>query len=227
FVLFIVRDTGLGISDELLDVIFEPFVQGEGSFIRRYQGAGLGLSIVARLLRLLGGELSVESAPGEGTAMYVSIPFKMPALRAVGAEARDRRGSGPDHAGLRILVAEDDSVTGFTVKKLLENAGHQVTVTADGQEALGLLGAGVFDLILMDIQMPTMDGVQATRTIRFSDRFEAVRDIPIIAMTAYAMSGDREKFLAAGMDDYIAKPVDFAVLKAVIERVMARRDAKA
>ena len=221
-VLFIVRDDGIGISDDQLKVIFEPFVQGEESFIRRYQGAGLGLSIVARLIKLLDGELTVESELGTGTSIYVSIPFKMPCARQKGAHGKEGFIPPRNHEKLRILVAEDDAVTRFTIKKLLEHAGHSVGVAVDGKDALRVLERSDFDLILMDIQMPEMDGLQATRTIRISDTFKLVRDIPIVAMTAYAKASDREKFLSAGMDDYIAKPVEMEQLNSVVARAMAR-----
>ena len=222
-VLFVVRDTGVGIPEEQLGMIFEPFVQGEGSYVRRYQGAGLGLSIVGRLVKLLGAEMSIESAPGSGSAMYLSIPFKAPAATCRKRPGKSSKNVPAQDGPLRILFAEDDSVTRFMLKRLLEKAGHQVSVAVDGRDALDVLEKGEFDLILMDVQMPEMDGVEATRIIRFSDRFEAVRDIPIIAMTAYAMSGDRETFLAAGMNDYLAKPVDMDELKKVIAWTMARR----
>jgi CheY-like chemotaxis protein len=111
----------------------------------------------------------------------------------------------------------------MVTKKLLEKAGYDVTLAVDGKDALEVLASHDFDLILMDIQMPEMDGVEATQHIRFKDRFESKRDIPIIAMTAYAMSGDREKFLAAGMNDYISKPVDSKALVELIDKVMASR----
>jgi CheY-like chemotaxis protein/anti-sigma regulatory factor (Ser/Thr protein kinase) len=222
-VLFIVHDTGEGIPEDQLESIFEPFVQGESSYVRRYQGAGLGLSIVGRVVDLLGGGLTIESELEKGTSVYVSIPLKMPALR-VTLPAKSYAGQSLQSGhGLRILFAEDDTVTRTSIKKLLEKAGHHVTVAVDGFDALKKLEEGVFDLILMDIQMPQMDGLEATRIIRFQYRFEAVRDIPIIALTAYAMSGDRERFIGAGMNDYISKPVDIEALKEVIVRVMSRR----
>jgi PAS domain S-box-containing protein len=222
-VLFIVHDTGEGIPEDQLERIFEPFVQGESAYVRRYQGAGLGLSIVGRVVDLLGGGLTIESEPEKGTSVYVSIPLKMPALRTplpANVSDGESRQSG---AGLRILFAEDDAVTRTSIKKLLEKAGHHVTVAVDGFDALKKLEKDVFDLILMDIQMPQMDGLEATQIIRFEYRFEAIRAIPIIAMTAYAMSGDREKFIGAGMNDYISKPVDIEALKEVIARVMSKQ----
>jgi PAS domain S-box-containing protein len=217
-VLFTVSDTGIGIDDDQVGSIFEPFVQGESSYVRRYQGAGLGLSIVARLAKLLGGEVSIESEEGAGTTIYLTIPFKHSPMHV--AASRSKEPVVDAGTGLRILFAEDDSVTRLTIKRLLEKAGHTVSVAVDGADALRILEHEQFDLILMDIQMPVMDGVEATRAIRFKDRFEAIRDIPIIAVTAYAMSGDREKFLGDGMNDYISKPVDIEALKAVIARVM-------
>jgi PAS domain S-box-containing protein len=222
-VLFIVHDTGEGIPDDQLERIFEPFVQGENSYVRRYQGAGLGLSIVERVVDLLGGSLTIESEPEKGTSVYVSIPLKMPALR-VTLPAKAYNGQSLQSGdGLSILFAEDDAVTRTSIKKLLEKAGHHVTVAVDGFDALKKLEEGVFDLILMDIQMPQMDGLEATQSIRFQYRFEAVRDIPIIALTAYTMSGDRERFIGAGMNDYISKPVDIEALKEVIAKVMSKQ----
>ena len=221
-VLFIVRDTGEGIQDDQLSRIFEPFVQGETSYVRRFQGAGLGLSIVERVVDLLGGGLTIESQPGRGTSVYVSLPFKLPASRAAEtAEAHDDS-SRQDVDGLRMLLAEDDAVTRLSIKKLLEKSGHRVTLALDGADALNKLETDAFDLILMDIQMPMMDGLEATRAIRFQDRFESIRDIPIIAMTAYAMAGDCQKFLSEGMNDYISKPVEIGALRAVIARVMEK-----
>jgi PAS domain S-box-containing protein len=219
-VLFTVSDSGIGIDDEQLSHIFEPFVQGESSYVRRYQGAGLGLSIVARLVKVLGGDIAVESEAETGTTFYLSIPFKLPPLHA--AKPVPKAPAIESGAGLRILFAEDDSVTHLTIKRLLEKSGHSVTVAVDGADALRILEQEQFDLILMDIQMPVMDGVEATREIRFKDRFATVRDIPIIAVTAYAMEGDRDKFLGIGMNDYISKPVDIEALKAVIAKVMRK-----
>ncbi|GFK92790.1 Autoinducer 2 sensor kinase/phosphatase LuxQ [Fundidesulfovibrio magnetotacticus] len=222
-VLITVSDTGIGIDDALAKSIFEPFVQAENSYVRRYQGAGLGLSIVARLVRLLGGEIAIESEVGAGTTIYLSIPFKMPPLHPPVPLAR----TPFDSTGVswRILITEDDAVTRLTLKRLLEKAGHSVSVAEHGADALRILEQEQFDLILMDIQMPVMDGMEATRAIRFNDRFEAIREIPIIAITAYAMTGDREKFLDAGMNDYISKPVDIVELKAIIAKVMGKVNA--
>ncbi|WP_051271353.1 PAS domain S-box protein [Fundidesulfovibrio putealis] len=219
-VLITVSDTGIGIPDESLKNIFEPFVQAEGSYTRRYQGAGLGLSIVRRLVKLLGGEMAFESTPGEGTTVYLSMPFTIPDKPAGFTQEEEPRTQAPSPGSpLRILFAEDDSVSSIAGKRMLERAGYLVATARNGQEVLQLLAAQEFDLILMDIQMPVMDGVEAAKAIRAAGELGAKSAIPIIVMTAYTMTGDREKFLAAGMNDYIAKPVNRDELIKVIERV--------
>jgi len=218
-VLFTVSDTGIGIPGSQLKNIFEPFAQAEGSYTRRFQGAGLGLSIVRKLVKIMHGELCIDSVEGEGTAMYLSLPFKLPDERPGQAEPMAAAGRSPAAGtGPRILFAEDDSVNVTVGNRLLEKSGYAVTTAGDGREVLKLLAGHSFDLILMDVHMPVMDGVEATRRIRASGASYA--DTPIVAMTAYAMAGDKEKFLAAGMNDYIAKPVKLEELKAVIERVL-------
>ncbi|MYL84526.1 transporter substrate-binding domain-containing protein [Desulfovibrio aerotolerans] len=220
-ILFRVRDTGIGISDAELSSIFDPFVQAEDSYTRPFQGAGLGLSIVRKLVRLMHGALAVDNTPGEGTTIYLVLPFGLP--RAAADLSADAASSGPprDTMPLRILIAEDDDTSRVAGRRMLEKRGHAVTTAVDGQDALNILEKQDFDLILMDIQMPVLDGVAAVRAIRGSGTFDDKAGIPIIAMTSYAMAGDREKFLAAGLDDYIAKPVDAAELNNVVARVMA------
>ncbi|BAH77638.1 PAS domain S-box protein [Solidesulfovibrio magneticus] len=223
-VLVTVSDTGIGISEEQLKDIFEPFVQAEGSYTRRFQGAGLGLSIVRRLVKLLDGDISIDSTPGEGTTFYLSLPFKLPATKQKPEELVAHEVSSPEHSPSRILLAEDDSLSSITCKRMLEKSGYSVTAVKDGQEALQRLTKEDFDLILMDVQMPVMDGVEATKAIRGASNLGAKSSIPIVAMTAYAMTGDKESFLAAGMDDYISKPVDKAALVEVIERVICMKE---
>jgi PAS domain S-box-containing protein len=225
-VLFTVEDTGIGIPDELLNVIFEPFRQGEDSTVRRYQGAGLGLSIVRRLLALMGGELTIDNGGREngdapqGTTIRFSLPFGLP----------ETAGNVPEHGPpatvdigdrpMRVLLAEDDEVSMRLARRMLEKAGHAVEVAANGREALALVETGRFDLVLMDIQMPVLSGLEAARAIRESPALGHASRIPIIAMTAYAMAGDRERFLAAGIDGYVAKPVEMRDLAAAIAQVM-------
>ncbi len=219
-VLFTVSDTGIGVPDDKLKGLFKPFVQVDDSYTRGYQGAGLGLAIVKRLVDLMGGSISVESEVGEGTTMYVVLPFNLPEVKSIAADQE----SGPlteARQNLRILLAEDDPSNALPTKILLEKAGHTVTLAEDGQQVLDLLAAQNFDVILMDVQMPVLNGVEATRTIRESTTLGAKKDIPIIALTAYAMLGDREKFLEAGMNDYLAKPVKMEDFVKVLERIYA------
>ena len=207
-VVFSVRDAGPGIPDEEMSKIFEPFAQVEKSYIRKHQGAGLGLSIVRRLVSVMGGTVCVDSEVGHGSIFYVMIPFKK--VESINEKKNTHRQMETEDVYLpsRILCAEDDAVTRMVMKIVLEKSGYNVTLAMDGRDALDKLASQKFDLILMDIQMPEMDGIEATRHIRIQDRFGANQHIPVIAVTAYAMAGDKEKFLAAGMDDYISKPVD-------------------
>ncbi|MFO7802091.1 MAG: ATP-binding protein [Desulfovermiculus sp.] len=223
-VLFQVQDTGIGIPEDKLQNLFEPFVQVDGSLTRSYQGAGLGLSIVRRLVELMGGSLSIQSKAEQGTSVQVVLPMELPAEYSQGQHDVDE---GPRHSerqGLRLLLAEDEPSNQLFVQRLMQNAGHQVTVADNGEEALELLAQHDFDCVLMDIQLPVLDGVEATKKIRSSQ--ERFRDIPIIALPAYAMAGDREKLLEQGLDDYIAKPVEKNELLAVLEKSLNGPDPK-
>jgi len=217
-VLFTVTDTGIGIAEEKLMDIFEPFVQAEQSYLRRFQGAGLGLSIVRRLVSLMHGSISVQSAVGEGTIFHVTLPFGLVGKHPLECAGRELVLDTTGSSCRRILCAEDDPVTALVVKRLLRKLGYEVTLAQDGNEVLQALHDQDFDLILMDIQMPSMDGIEATRKIRAMDGPKA--RVPILAMTAYAMSGDREAFLAAGVDEYIAKPVEFDVMQSIMARML-------
>lgn len=217
--LFIISDTGVGIPEDKLDGLFQPFAQADCSYTRNFQGAGLGLAIVKRIVDLMGGTISIESQPGEGTALYVALPFKLSEQEEMVPEHGPRQLTKA-HQGLRILLAEDEPSSSFPAIKLLEKAGHAVTLAEDGQQAIAMLTEQSFDVILMDIQMPVMNGVETTQVIRSSANLGTKKDIPIIALTAYAMLGDREKFLDAGMNDYLAKPVKMEDLAKMLARVV-------
>jgi PAS domain S-box-containing protein len=221
-VLFIVSDTGIGISDALLKTIFDPFTQADDSYSRSFQGAGLGLSIVKKLVALMGGELAIDNTEGAGTTMYVSLPFKLP--HNAPQQERGLQLDIQEYATprIRVLFAEDDDVSLTAGRCMLEKAGHKVVTAKDGKEALQLLQQEDFDLVLMDVQMPVMDGVETTRCIRAGEAGGTNKPIPIIAMTAYAMVGDKEKFLAAGMNGYLAKPVGMEALQETINTVMQK-----
>jgi len=216
-----VSDTGVGIPEHMLQGVFEPFRQVEGSHTRKYEGAGLGLAIVGRLVELMRGVITVQSEPGMGTSVFVTLPLcaatenfsPREASTAVAVEVV---------SGLRILLAEDEAINQLAMRTLLEKAGHRVSIAQNGQEVLDLLREEDFDCVLMDVQMPVMSGIEATRRIRTSPELVARRDVPIIALTAHAMSGDRESFLQAGMDDYLSKPVSLDDLVKAIAKIKSR-----
>ncbi len=222
--LFIVSDTGIGISDALLPLLFEPFTQAEDSFARTHQGAGLGLSIVKRLVGLMGGGVCIESEEGVGTAACFTVLARDAALdsaslgQAGEAEAADLR--FVEQPSLRALVVEDEQVNLICARRMLEKLGYETLGAVNGQEALELLETERVDCILMDVQMPVMDGLETAARIRSNPPAAIPADIPIAAMTAYAMQGDRERFLAAGMDDYLPKPVELQDLKRALRRLL-------
>ena len=219
-----VSDTGIGVPEDKLATVFDPFTQVDGSFTRRHGGTGLGLAIVKRLVGLMGGELSFCSEPGVGTEVHVSLPLRLVAEPHPPLEKP--RPSAPlrDVPSLRVLLAEDDAVNLLAISHMLAKFGHQVHSAGNGAEALRLLQEQDVDCVLMDIQMPGMDGREATRRIRAGEAGETARRVPIVALTAHAMKGDREQFLADGMDGYLAKPVDMGELEQVLA-ALARRDA--
>ncbi|MDK2956791.1 MAG: hypothetical protein PWQ57_2287 [Desulfovibrionales bacterium] len=215
-VLFSISDTGIGISDEVMGKLFSPFTQAEGSYKRRFQGAGLGLVISKRLVALMGGSMAVESEEGVGSSFYCSIPFTIPEPTVLdpGVIQKTIRSDS-----LKVLLAEDDETSRIAAQKYLEKLGHQVQTVDDGEQALARLQEAPFDIVFMDIQMPARDGIEATKAIRSGDAGNKNKDVPVVAMTAYAMSGDKEKFLKAGMNDYIPKPVDMEKLQALLVKM--------
>lgn len=214
-----VRDTGIGLSTEEQAQIFHRFVQADASTTRRFGGTGLGLAISKQLVDLMGGEMGVSSQAGAGSLFWVKLGA---AVTAAPDKLDLERAAAPvfDRA-LKILAADDHPVNRMVVRMYLEAAGHDVVLANDGAEALAALAQGPFDLIVMDIQMPVMDGLAATRSIRALPHPEC--DIPIIALTANAMAGDRERYLAQGMNAYVAKPIEPGVLLEVVARVTQQR----
>jgi len=202
---FSVQDTGIGIPADDLERIFSPFAQADASTARRFGGTGLGLSISKNLVELMGGRIWAESVPGEGSSFHFTV--RLPLARETPAEQESSFAlPAAPPAALRILLVEDNLANQKLAAYFLKQRGHVVEIAADGHQALRLTAEQQFDVILMDVQMPGMDGLQATAAIRA--REAAATRVPIIAMTAHAAAGDRERCLAQGMDGYLAKPID-------------------
>jgi hypothetical protein len=234
---FTVRDTGIGIPPEKVKSIFEPFAQADTSTHRNFGGTGLGLTISTRLVEMMGGRIWVDSQPGRGSQFHftmqvgvVAQPVSQSQLLKSTPTAPGRQAGAGGHApvthyGVRtepsklsILLAEDNEVNQKLIVRLLEKQGHSAAVVSTGRDALKALAEQQFDLLLMDVQMPDLDGFETTAEIRARERGGA-EHLPIIAMTAYAMSGDQERCLAAGMDGYVAKPISYPALAKEINRV--------
>jgi signal transduction histidine kinase/ActR/RegA family two-component response regulator len=219
---FAVRDTGIGIPPAQQARIFNAFEQADKSTTRRFGGTGLGLSISRRLVEMMGGRMWLESAEGAGTTFHFTVVLGLaPAFAEDGRAAMTAAVALADvPAGLRILVAEDHPVNQRLAAAMLRKMGHVPTIAEHGLAALACLDSGTFDLVLMDVQMPEMDGLATTEAIRVREQHLGGH-IPIVAMTANAMSGDRERCLDAGMDGYVSKPVTKKELEAAIARAIA------
>ncbi|WP_169309243.1 PAS domain S-box protein [Desulforhopalus sp. IMCC35007] len=218
---FSVKDTGIGITKNLQEQLFEPFSQEDGSFRRKYGGTGLGLSIVKNLVEMMGGKVHLESERGVGTVVSFTVLADVlePELTAIDEEGVDA--TCPEIVSgevAKVLVVEDEQINAMVISAMLKSLGLEVVHAADGVRAIEILKEKNFDCVLMDIQMPEMDGVETTREIRHSLENSNVA-IPIVALTAHAMKGDREQFMAAGMNDYLSKPVEVEHLVEVLNRL--------
>jgi CheY-like chemotaxis protein/HPt (histidine-containing phosphotransfer) domain-containing protein len=209
---FEVQDSGIGVPADLQPLLFREFTQVDQSATRRFGGTGLGLAISRRIVEAMGGEIGVESTPGRGSSFWLTLALPL-------AERAPSREAEPVLAPLRplrILVAEDHPLSQQVAVGLLARQGHEVEIAADGREAVEAVRRGHFDVVLMDVHMPVLDGLAATREIR---RFEGERGrIPIIALSASVLSGETEQCLAAGMDAHLAKPIDPIALAHVLAR---------
>jgi CheY-like chemotaxis protein len=217
-----VADTGIGIPVEKQSKLFQSFSQLDPSYSKRHRGAGLGLAISRHLAEMMGGSIDLQSRPGKGAAFTFAARFFKGRPEAILPAELSPTLAAPQ----RILLAEDNPVNRIFLCRFLEREGHTVATAGDGNEVLAMLGREQFDMVLMDIQMPEMDGLEATRIIRSAFRTGIDPGVSIIALTAYAMKGDREKFLDAGMDGYVTKPVDFLELNRAIAQIRGKRSER-
>ncbi|MCP5277866.1 MAG: response regulator [Thiobacillus sp.] len=215
---FGVTDTGTGIPANKQESIFESFSQADASITRKYGGTGLGLAIVRQLVRMMGGEVRVDSRPGQGSRFHFDLDFKVDGRSLQTEGQADSVGYA---TAMHILLVEDNAVNRKLATVLLAKAGHRVSVAEDGGEALALLTQPHdYDAVLLDVQMPVMDGLQVARALRQHEALHGGH-LPVIALTANAMVGDRERFMDAGMDDYVSKPINVGELLEALERVQA------
>ena len=206
-----VTDTGIGMDAEAIERLFGAFSQGDATITRRFGGTGLGLAITQKLARLMGGDVSVESKPGEGSTFHLTFTAETGDENTVARNARAPDDlppiEGPARVtGARVLLVDDNAVNRQVVKLFLAQVAPRIVEATNGHEALARLAEQPFDIVLLDVHMPVMDGRETIARIRASD--QAWKNIPVIALTADAMSGDRERYLGMGMDDYISKPID-------------------
>jgi CheY-like chemotaxis protein len=218
---FRVTDTGIGMSEEQLGYVFNPFQQADGSTTRKFGGTGLGLAICKRLLELMQGDIRVDSIPGAGSRFEVRLPYVEPPPHADIAAANTVILADKPLKGISILLAEDDPINQMVLEVNLREDGAHLVKVGDGATAVERViadGPQAYDIVLMDLQMPVMDGYEATRRI-----LELAPALPIIGQTAHAFDEDREKCLAAGMAAHIAKPIDPLALVKLVLQVLAER----
>ena len=217
-VVITIRDSGIGMSADQLDTVFEKFVQADASVTRRFGGSGLGLTICRQLVCAMGGSIEAQSEAGQGSQFTVTLPLpRDPRGEILACRPPSEQSPPTDAAPLRLLVAEDNAVNQLVLRTLLQQVGIEPVIVGDGVQAVAAWRAEVWDLILMDIQMPEMDGLTATRTIRREESERGCRRTPIIALTANVMAQQIESYRAAGMDDVAPKPIEVERLLLAIE----------
>jgi signal transduction histidine kinase/ActR/RegA family two-component response regulator len=215
-----VVDTGIGIPADKLPQLFEKFTQADNSATRRFGGTGLGLAICRELTSMMGGEIEVATVEGRGSTFTVLLPLERGVAAAAPEAVIEEPVGGGEEGVLRVLAAEDNPTNQQVLAAVMGSLGIAVEIVADGKAAVEAWDAGAYDLILMDIQMPVMDGLEAARTIRETERALQRPRIPIIALTANALNHQVQDYLAAGMDDHVAKPIEIAKLYESMGRVL-------
>jgi signal transduction histidine kinase/CheY-like chemotaxis protein len=228
---FVVMDTGIGIPLSRQRAIFEPFIQADSSTVRTYGGTGLGLTICRRLVEKMGGQISVKSEPGQGSAFTFTALFRRMAVRTTRSIPLQSQTPASNPPAMHVLLAEDDPTSRMLVAGILRRDGHNVDEVSDGEAAVNAVRGTDFDLVFMDVQMPVMDGLAATRTIRAlaNSADPAVRgrsQVPVVALTAHAMRGDKERCLEAGMNGYVSKPVQADRLRASMKEFVKAEQEK-
>ena len=218
---FSVKDTGAGISEENLEKIFRPFEQAENNLSQQHDGTGLGLAISSNLVKLMGGELDVESEVGKGSEFFFEIDMEMMPLKKLSEKENIYNSGKYNFEGKKVLLAEDDELSAEIAEALLKKAGLSVDIARDGKEAVYMFetsGIRYYDIILMDIRIPEIDGLEASRQIRSLSRSDS-QSVIIIAMTANTMDNDRQKALDAGMNEYLTKPINVKLLYKTINEM--------
>lgn len=225
-ILFKVADTGIGISDDKIATIFDSFSQAHSSTKRTYEGTGLGLAITQNLIKKLGGKIWVKSQLQFGTTFYFNIKFNTKRTKDTSPMEQGKLHLNvpiSDVKSLNVLIAEDNELNQKLISRLVQNKGHKYTMAENGKEAIEELRKDNFDIILMDIQMPEMDGLEATKFIRADKSGDFNSKIPIVAVTAYAFAEDRERCKNAGMNDFIPKPINYEKLQSVLETIVRKK----
>jgi CheY-like chemotaxis protein len=215
---FSVSDTGIGIPEEKIDLIFEKFIQADSSNSRRFGGTGLGLAISKQLVKMMDGNIGVISKVGEGSEFWFTVWLEKQSKAKCVEKSEKENLIQTNNNLLKILLVEDDMHSQEVAQSMLINLEFDVDTVNNGAEAIKALETQPYDLVLMDIQMPEIDGLEATKLIRSPESKVINKDIPIIALTAHAIEGDRDKFFEAGMNDYISKPISLKVVRELLDK---------
>jgi CheY-like chemotaxis protein/anti-sigma regulatory factor (Ser/Thr protein kinase) len=217
-----VSDTGIGISHDKMGALFEKFTQADSSMTRQYGGTGLGLAICRELAHLMDGRIWVDSVEGQGSTFFVELPFTRAESAAASSEPAER--ADVEGRSVRLLAAEDNPVNQKVLQAIVEPMDVELTIVDNGELAVEAWKTGIYDAILMDIQMPVMDGIAAARAIRAGERSDGRSRTPILALTANALTHQVEEYMAAGMDGHVAKPIEISKLYDALSRVLANAE---